>query len=593
MEDYFVNTSGCRMLAMNAFPKISLKYLRRVEPTKCNGTQLFRSETVSGKNFLIISMSQREIERSYGVKSLSEVSCKYTKVIRYNDHFNRNTLNRTIRLRDQMRLIKVADGPRILRIYCYVRNKLVYHDVHIFLPAPALRTKIPGSSRPDRLSVMILGIDSISHMHFIRSMPLTASFIREQSHVEFWGYNRVGLNSFPNIAPLLSGQSETELEAGCYRDKLYFDRCRLLWNHFKDAGYNTSFGEDNSAIGTFTYVKQGFQHPPTDFYLRPAMLEINTHTRYSLDKRNLIHCSAGRHFAEIHHEFIHKLLPHLEGGRPHFSFFWETQGVHDYFNYAQLLDESYLKLFHQLQHKHILDTTLVLFKADHGLRFGSYRGSSQGRLEESQPFLIALYPKWLEKAYPLAISNLRHNANSLVTTYDLHATLKDLTNLKLLRDDNIANRTTVLQGLGPKMPRGISLFLPIPDERDCDLASIPAHFCLCRNLHKIPSTDGRSRRAAHFVVESINLLIRTHPLCQRLQLREVQEAFILNRLGEEKKFEIMVRLQTYPGEGQFEGTTRFTSDSLALNGAITRINRYGNQSYCVHNSHIEMYCYCL
>ncbi|XP_002051577.2 uncharacterized protein [Drosophila virilis] len=591
-EGYFVNTSGCCMLALNPNATPLLKYFRQVESRKCSKLQLFRGETVRDTNFLELAMSEREIVKTYGVESITEVNCTYKLVRRHNDFSNKMTKGRTFFLSNQKPLIKVEDGSRILRIQCFVpKRKLIYHDVHFFLPAAPPPRSIPSTSSPNRLSVMILGIDSISHMHFLRMMPSTAAFIRHLSHVEFWGYNRVGVNSFPNLVPLLSGLSDTEMEGSCYKNKSSFDECKFLWNHFKAAGYNTSFGEDNMAIGTFSYCKKGFAQQPTDFYLRPVMAEIDCYTRYSLDELDLIHCSAGRKYADIHHEFIYKLIPHMNSG-DHFSIFWETQGVHDYYNYARVLDERYLCLLQRLHEKSVLENTLVLFMSDHGLRFGSFRRTWQGMYEESLPFLIALYPKWLEKAYPAAISNLRYNSHSLVTAFDLHVTLKDLTNLKLLRSSNIANRSAVLKGLGQKIPRGISLFLPIPELRDCKLAHIPANLCNCHKLKKIRTSAKVSQRAARFVVDSINMLIKSHRLCQKLYLEEVQEAYVLKK-GADKHFEVKVRLQTSPGEGLFEGTTRFTEDSLALNGAITRTNRYGNQSYCVNDHHIEMFCYCL
>lgn len=277
----------------------------------------------------------------------------------------------------------------------------------------------------------------------------------------------------------------------------------------------------------------------------------------------------------------------------HFSFFWQTQGVHEYFNYARLLDKQYLTLLQELRAQSILENTLVLFMADHGVRLSSFRRTYQGMLEESMPFLIALYPEWLEEVYPLAMSNLKNNSHSLVTAYDLHATLKDMTNLDLLRSSNIQHRTEVLQSLGKNIPRGISLFLPIPGIRNCELAGIPSHFCVCHELQQLSASDEISQTAARFTVESINMLIKDHKLCQTLRLDAVLKAFKVKKDPKQKEFEVVVELQTLPGEGLFEATIMFSGDSLALGGDITRANKYGEQAYCVHDFRIEMYCYCL
>ncbi|KAH8378348.1 hypothetical protein KR093_010839, partial [Drosophila rubida] len=465
--------------------------------------------------------------------------------------------------------------------------KVVYHDVHFFLQVP----KKPSEFKR-RLSVMIIGIDSVSHMQFLRGMPLLRAYINGLPNIEFWGYNRVGRNTYPNLVPLFSGLNETELEKKCYEGERNFDKCDFIWHHFKANGFNTCYAEDNSAIGNFNYCKWGFNAKPTDYYLRNVMLEIDTYTRYSIDKKELVHCTAGRKYSDVLHEFMHRMMPHLRRG-PHFSFFWETQGVHDYFEYSKFLDYKYLRLLKRLRMHNILKNTLVFLMADHGMRFGSFRSTYQGMMEESQPFLTIIYPNWFAASHPQAMKNLQKNAHSLVTTFDLHETLKDLTNVKVLTDPEIRSRTGQLRQLGQNMTRGISLFLPIPETRDCELASIPAQFCLCQKLQQIDTTDQRSQQAALFVVTAINRLISNFTLCQQLQLQELQAAYLMQRNNDDEVFGVKVRFSTLPGAGAFEGTTMFVGNSLALNGPIIRINKYGNQSYCVPNNYkIEMYCYC-
>ncbi|KAH8262892.1 hypothetical protein KR044_001709 [Drosophila immigrans] len=590
MDGYFVNTSGCHMMALNAFSKTAIAHLEPLKPMKCNRIKLLDDRIINGENYLVLSRPGRDILERFDVKSISDIYCDYKIIERVNDDVNKYTETGRFHLRNERKQKKLKSGSIITRIQCFgCGNKSVYHDVHFFLPAPPAED-LP-SARP-HLSVMILGIDSVSHMQFIRTMPLLRAYIEGLPHVEFWGYNRVGRNTYPNLLPLFSGLNETELEHDCYTKERGYVKCDFIWNHFKAAGFNTCYAEDNSAIGTFNYGKRGFKSAPTDYYLRPVMLEINTHTRYSIDKDELVHCTAGRKFADILHEFIYKMMPHLRRG-PHFSVFWETQGVHDYFQYPKFLDKNYLMLLKRLRSKHILSNTLVFLMADHGIRFGSFRSTYQGMLEESQPLLTAIYPKWFEELHPLAMANFKRNAHSLITTFDLHETLKDLTNVELLLNEQIEKRTQQLQQhRGQNMPRGISLFLPIPETRDCQLANIPAQFCLCQKLHQIATTDHRSQRAAHFVVKSINHLLDDFPLCQQLKLKELQVAYLLERSNDEV-FGVKVRLTTLPGEGAFEGTTTFSADFLALNGPIIRINKYGNQSYCVqHNYQIEMYCYC-
>ncbi|KAH8411863.1 hypothetical protein KR222_000431, partial [Zaprionus bogoriensis] len=586
---YLVCTSGCRMLALNPFSNSALHYLKPVQAHHCPELQLIKAETVRGRNYLMLVMSEKKIKKAYKVDSISEIHCVYSVVKRYNDYANINTASGVFQLkRERREQLRVRRGPNIIRVQCFAnKRRSVYHDVHFFLPAPPLRRQSLDGSKP--LSVMIVGIDSVSHMHFLRTMPLLHTFIKNLPHVEFWGYNRVGRNSYPNLVPMLSGLNESELEAACYTGHNNYDACPFIWNNFKHAGFKTTFAEDTKVGGTFNYGKYGFRRVPTDFYMRPLMVEIDEHTRYSIDEQETVHCTGARKYADILFEFMYKMLPHLRDG-PNFSMFWQTQGVHDYFNYAQLLDKHYLNFFQRLLYSGILNSTIVILMSDHGLRLSSFRSTYEGMLEESQPLLMAIYPGWMKKFYPQAIANLHTNSHRLVTTFDLHATLMDFTNKTQLNDSVVVKRTKVLEGLGEALPRGISLFLPIPEQRNCDMAGIPSAFCQCHTFKQIELGDTRAERAANFVVQSINMLTARYEQCQRLRLDVLLDAYILERDHEQQ--DVKVRLRTVPGKGLFEGTTTSSSNSIQLNGPILRVNRYGNQSYCVQDYQIEMYCYC-
>ncbi len=48
-----------------------------------------------------------------------------------------------------------------------------------------------------------------------------------------------------------------------------------------------------------------------------------------------------------------------------------------------------------------------------------------------------------------------------------------------------------------------------------------------------------------------------------------------------------------PGKACFESIVQQTVDkNFEVIGDVSRINRYGNQSHCIHNSFLEKYCFC-
>lgn len=590
LEWYFVNRSGCHIRALDPISKTALRYLKSVKEQNCTKLQLLSAVTSRwGNNHFVLSMTPKEIEEAFHVNDPENIYCKYNIIARISDNRNYYLDHGVFRLKTyDTKQLNLKSGQKFVRVQCFVgTNQSIYHDVHFFLP-PRPSVRHIYNWHPKALSVMIIGLDSVSHMHFKRTMPLLDAYIKRLPHVEFWGYNRVGRNTYPNLVPMLSGLNVSEFEALCYLNMTNFDSCPLIWKNFAAEGYRTTFAEDTNH-GLFNYGLKGFARQPTNFYMRPLMVEIHKHTRYSIDEEEVVHCTAGRKYYEVYHEYMRRLLPFLRVG-PHFSLFWQTQGVHDFFNYAQLLDSHYLKMFEDMSSSDIMKNTVIILMSDHGIRLGPFRATYQGIVEESQPLLIVIYPSWLKQAFPLAIENLEKNSDSLITTFDLHATLKDFMNKNRLRQENIEKRSKMLKELGRNIPRGISLFLPIPEERDCNMAGIPSSFCLCQTFRPIPSEDPRVYKVAYFIVGSINRLLTDYDQCQRLRLDAVLVAYLFNRDDVYNEYKVQVR--TTPGKAHFEGTVIDMGNTFALSGPVLRINRYGNQSYCVHNIHIEMYCSC-
>ncbi|EDW37195.1 GL25659 [Drosophila persimilis] len=579
---FLINTPGCRVRVL-AHPKKPVPFVEPIHVMGCSRPQLISPLYEDDNNYLKASNIEEDLQ------------CKCWRMERQDDRSNKYLQERQFNLsRNENEPIQVECGHQMYRIQCRNNENVVkYNDVIFFIPPPFEEEKTPRpyEKKRESLSVMILGIDSLSQMHFERNFPHLTSFLDYVPHTFFLGYSRVGLDAYENVVPLLSGLRSDELEQRCLSaNKSTYDKCGLLWEKFKDAGYSTIYGED-TAKGIFTDERAGFRKQPTDFYLHPVMLEMDKHTRYSIDASELIHCSGGRQFFDVLNDFIDKLSFYMQTA-PFFSFFWHSQGVKDYYHYARRLDVDYVKRLRRLLEMDILDNTLVLLMSDYGLRSGKYRLTYSGMREESQPFLVAIYPDWLKAKYPFAMDNFKQNAHNLVTAFDLHATLKDVMDLNLLKNQHVENRTDVLRGYPPKkVPRGVSLFLPLPLKRNCESAGIPSHYCPCTDLTEIPTDDGIVLRTARFLIASINQIIGPHEKCQQLRLYKVMLAYFVD-LGESSfVYELRLRVSTIPGDGLFEGTARLT-DTFHLTGPITRVNEYRSQSFCVNETSIKMYCYC-
>lgn len=153
----------------------------------------------------------------------------------------------------------------------------VYENVHAVLNPDVVHDRVDHSTNqstsPRKLSVLILGIDSVSRLNFYRTMPKTAKYLRETGWIGLKGYNKIGDNTFPNLMAILTGQSSQQAYSRCKPTVAYkLDNCPFLWHNFRNAGYVTAYGEDETMLNTFNYLKVGFVKPPTDYYLRPYML---------------------------------------------------------------------------------------------------------------------------------------------------------------------------------------------------------------------------------------------------------------------------------------------------------------------------------
>ena len=171
--------------------------------------------------------------------------------------------------------------------------------------------------------------------------------------------------------------------------------------------------------------------------------------------------------------------------------------THDFINYPTLMDRDLSELLGFMQHEKYLENTILFVLSDHGIRFGSFRQTTfQGMVEERlrkackvetimkslneflfslfTAFLFAIFPKSFKQKYPLAVRNFKRNSRRLTTHFDVFETLKDLSNLDVnsLANEKLKTRAEDLKEREGNFPRGISLFLEMPNERTCDNAGI-------------------------------------------------------------------------------------------------------------------------
>lgn len=593
-ESFTIKTEGCSIPAMKPFDESVKKFISYpTDLAPCPDTN--HSFLLNNKTHIWINNIEMQY---YNATDPDLISCNYKPFHRPNkienvvstyvddrvEYGDTITFTSTIQVKDEF-----------VKVTCSYQGKDIFENFFIFAPEKELVLYDNAKAVPKNKSaynVLVIGIDNVSRLNFYRTMPKTLSYIKGKGAIELLGYNKIADNSFPNIVALLLGYTETELNMICqpYRH-VTFDYCPFVWHWFKEAGYYTAFGEDSNYAGTFNYLLNGFMTMPTDYYMHPFIYEAEKSVGANIDW-HIRPCMHEKFFFDILLDYIGDLVSAVKSSKL-FGFFWEVSLSHEGLNYPMLMDDSYEKFFKRLNASNYLEESIIFLISDHGMRYGSIRATKQGRLEERLPFVYILTPQSFRDNYSQAYNNLKLNSRRLTTPFDMHETLADLINMDDLKNEKILSKMNE-----PYFrERGISWFLPVPTNRTCKTAQIPDNWCTCHQTSKVKNSE-EVMDAANQLVNELNVLLNDHPQCSKLSLFEVVEATEMlagtpDDSEESSWQEYMVVVKTKPGDGIFEAIMRYDTRNWTVSGTVSRITLYGDQSHCVHNPHLKLYCYCL
>lgn len=476
-----------------------------------------------------------------------------------------------------------------------------------------------------RPNVIILGLDAVSRHNFVRQLPKTRKFLlKNLSAIEMMGYNKVADNTFVNLVPMLSGKYLGDLPWTSAMKNDPFDKQPLIWKNFTERGYWTFYAEDNPSISTFNYLKRGFSKQPTDHYYRTMALALR-HSKWENTDSN---CYGTKHEDEwVYEWFLNGLDAHKKD--PKFALVWTNQWTHNYLNSAGYADGPTLKLLQAMQTGGHLDDTVLLFLSDHGQRWGAIRQTFIGRFEERMPFFYLVLPRHWRQKYPEIVKNVEQNAKRLTTTFDVYETLLELLDFRMYKKaERVSSSNTPIGKNG--VPFRYSLFSDIPLTRNCTSATILPHWCVCQSQESVPTDFKVVKEVAKIIVNKVNDILKNNAsICQQLSLFTIRSAFRTKteekllrfeetikdespeaKLGERRpdSRNYIVTVETIPGGGVFEATVRVNenwektidqkakskanSQDVSIEGFISRLNLYGNSSWCMDDAQLRFYCYC-
>lgn len=461
----------------------------------------------------------------------------------------------------------------------------------------------------ENLSVIVIGLDTMSQMHFIRSMPKTQKYLTEVlSAVRLDGYNKIAENTLPNVFASMTGRSYTELvdecldkEVGIFSSRL--DRCEFIWKIFAEKGYRTGHSEDDVKFSIFNpFFTFAFESgPPTDYYWKPYQLFMENHLGH-----NSSYCYGPQLSFEVMLENV-KNMAHVFKNKRHFNFAYSIKLGHENFNALAWSDEP---LYETVKYLHVnghLNHTALIIIGDHGLR--GHDIVVQAMQENRRPAAYIALPDWFQRKYSQAYLNLRENAESVITTpFDLYSTMLDFMYLGRFIGDRFHPNPLFVPATKEMKTRAISLFDKIPKSRSCGSAGIPWLWCTCNKRTPISPNSSLAIKAGEMTVAKMNSMVEHNNECATLTFHSIKSADMLelseddsskecdnpdkciNRKKEKVILQIVGRAQ--PGDVEFE--TLFVKDmegEFHLPAEIVRVDWFQWKSQCVER-YLQTFCIC-
>ena len=286
-----------------------------------------------------------------------------------------------------------------------------------------------------------------------------------------------------------------------------------------------------------------------------------------------------------------------------------VENSHDTNDRLGWIDEDLFGFLSDLYERHLLNNTAVFLYSDHGARFGDKFNSPQRYIEERKPFVSLYLPDAYKRANAAKYANLVANKNQLVSPFDMHATVRDLTCMQPIEYD-AAKMRQFEENADPKRHRSLSLLSAISPQRTCEDIGISDHFCACiRPWRRVSVKRSEIVAASQFVVASINQL--TEPVrdrCLKLTLKATQMAEKL--INQNNRTIFKIELTTSPNDAIYEvlvhrhevASYEFKSPEFSIKNRndISRIDAYGEQPHCVADFNnnpsfildLRKFCFC-
>lgn len=569
------------------------KYIEIAEPVKCADENDW-VYTKNGKFYISLAA-----EKKHG-----KLKCKYEPIFSADEDF---VVGESY--------FPMLNGSKLLsdafKVSCIAADGYKYSNTHACIAQQSPRIPVKMSSSSENFNVLILGLDSLSRQMFMRLLPKTHKYFTEVldgSLLE--GFNIVGDGTTQALMPMLTGKRETEIpetRRGRPGAKPVDELLEFIWTKYEKKGYVTQWAEDLPQFGSFSLRLLGFKNQPVIHYMRPFYLATaRKENIFTLLFRENRHCLGSRMSYSVYLDWIKEAIE-TNKGRNFFSFGFISDYSHNNNKDVTLTDQHNVEFLKYLKSHSILDNTFLILMGDHGLRYGPFRMTEQGKLEERMPYFGLFVPTQFREKFPSKYRNFVANTGRLVVPSDIHETFLDIINEKSDYKKAGINRSIY------------SLFTPIPETRTCSDAGVEPHWCACLKADTVSISDPTVKTATLKIVSFINDLMQDFStMCHKLTLSKIIKAASLGTddnvlkfkqsadrdgrvadLGDTTRAErvhYLITFVTLPGSGVFEASVSMdvkTGNIEAREKQISRLNAYNDAPKCIEDSQPQLRPYCV
>jgi hypothetical protein len=506
----------------------------------------------------------------------------------------------------------------VFRVLCRnTPNETVYDFVHFNVMTNDSKTRQQkiGYESDDKFSVLFFGLDSASRSHALRKLPKSYKYLTETlGAFDFRGYMKVGLNSFPNMIPLLTGKEDYKYRMEIFLNT-FLDNWPFIWNEQPIEKYVTLYSEDRPDISLMNFMHPGFKKSPTDYYYRPYALAMNAVNPVIMEPlgNSTWWCYGNKDHYLLQIDFLKRFVTKYTK-RLKFSFLWNNQIGHEDFISLGRADQPLYEFLQWMKSNGHLERSILIVGSDHGFRLGGASATYIGRIENNMPFLTVYIPEVLKQKYPWLQKNLQYNTDKLISAFDIHQTVVDA----IYGRFSEKNSEAVYRSRTSR-----SLFSKIPKGRTCKDAGVPPQFCTCYDSTAVSLSNPLTIKLAQFAVQHLNILLHDHQdICRELTLLNITDAKVMytaegdidkDHIEREPGFfkrlkgytetdysgRYVLMLYTNPSKGLIEVMIDYEKHSadgvdnkMTVIGEPVRVNRYGNQSHCLADTVLRQYCLC-